>query len=284
MNLKKLLLEEGDYPLLKKISDTPLEYFTSNVKGLDIRDAANFRTDFYDHIRDIRGQGTTYNTVDDALKNYLYKSYNASSIRNKRNSIREVYENKEADRLIEEGLLTGLQTAASVLGFTAMGSVAAFGAAVIVASAKRAKSGSKLRNFFRKLSGKKDIDFEKGTNKLKSKHNVKNYSSYRSSETAEKLEDVLKAIKERDWEEATYRFKVSGLEEDKEAIRVLALAVTEEFGEPPLYYISPGNESYQFLKRIIGPRTAKAVADSVLYALDRNKSYFTDLEIMDTEQ
>jgi hypothetical protein len=194
-------------------------------------------------------------------------------------TITDLYKEKEEQEL-EEGFLAGVQTAATVLGYSALSGITAFGGAMLVAAAVRGKVGSKIKNFFRKIAGK-DIDMKKGASKLKNKSGVKStYDSYKSSETAEKLSDVLEAIKRKDYEDATYAYRSSGMMGEPEAIRVMSLAITEEFGEPPLYYISPGNESYQFLKRIVGPRIAKAVSDSVIYALNKNKSYFTDVEVM----
>lgn len=194
-------------------------------------------------------------------------------------TITELYKEKEEQEL-EEGFLAGVQTAATVLGYSALSGLTAFGGAMLVAAAVRGKVGSKLRNFFRKIAGK-DINLKKGTDKLKNKSGVKTaYDSYKSSEMAERLSSVLEAIKRKDYEDATYAYRSSGVVGDPEAIRVMSLAIAEEFGEPPLYYISPGNESYQFLKRIVGPRIAKSVSDSVIYALNKNKSYFTDVEVM----
>lgn len=193
-------------------------------------------------------------------------------------TIREIYEEKQLENL-EESILAGATKVATTLGFGAMGGMAIFGSAILVASAKRMKLGTKLKNLFKKIAGKdKELNFEKGVDKLRKR--TSDYRNYKNSETGDKLSKVLTAIKNRNYEDAIYEYRVSGVHGNNEAIRIISLAVTEEFGEPPLYYISPGNESYQFLKRIVGPRTAKAVSDSVLYALNKNKSYFADVEAM----
>lgn len=193
-------------------------------------------------------------------------------------TIRDLYEEQQLENL-EESILAGATKVATTLGFTTMGAMALFGSAMLVATAKRFKIGSKIAGLFRRIIGKdKKLDYKKGASHLKPR--VSDYNNYRNSETGDKLKDVLSAIKRRDFKEATEEYKVSGVFGDNEAIRIISLAVTEEFGEPPLYYISPGNESFQFLKRIIGPRTAKAVSDSVLYALNKNKSYFSDVDAM----
>lgn len=192
-------------------------------------------------------------------------------------TITDLYKEKEEQEL-KEGFLAGVQTAATVLGYSALSGITAFGGAMLVAAAVRGKAGSKIKNFFRKIAGK-DIDMKKGANKLKNKSGVKSaFDEYKSSSVSRELGEVLNAIRRKDYEDATREYKASGLVGDPEAIRIMSLAVTEAFEEPPLYYISPGNESYQFLKRIVGPRTAKAVSDSVIYALNKNKSYFTDVK------
>ena len=193
----------------------------------------------------------------------------------------EEYIEKKEDEEITEGLLTGVEVAATALGYSVIGGLSLFGGAMLIAGLKRAKLGSKLARLFKKIAGKdSDVDLKKGVQKLSDKSTYSNeYNSYKNTETAKKLVDVLEAIKRRNYETALEAYKASGVYETTEAIKIISLAVAEEFKEPPLYYISPGNESYQFLKRIIGPRMAKAVSDSVLYALNKNKGYFVDLDI-----
>jgi hypothetical protein len=197
----------------------------------------------------------------------------------------EEYKEKQEDIEITEGLLTGVEAAATALGYSVIGGLSLFGGAMLIAGLKRAKLGDKLVKLFKKISGKNaDIDLKKGVRKLSDKSTYSNeYNSYKNTETAKKLFDVLEAIKRRNYEAALEAYKASGVYETAEAVKVISLAVAEEFKEPPLYYISPGNESYQFLKRIIGPRMAKAVSDSVLYALNKNKGYFIDIDIEDVK-
>lgn len=200
-------------------------------------------------------------------------------------TIRDIYEEKQEQEL-EESFTAGLTVAATALGYTAISGLAVFGGAILIASAKRAKIGDKIKRLFVKITGKEtEFNLKKGTDKLKQKSAIRDaYDNYKKSEMAEKLSDVLDAISRRDYEEALSEYRASGEMGNNDAVRIIALAVTEEFGEPPLYYISPGNESFQFLKRIVGPRTAKAVADSVMYALNKNKSYFSDVEVMRTSR
>lgn len=192
-------------------------------------------------------------------------------------TIRDLHEEIELENL-EESILAKATAVATALGFGTMGAMTIFGSAVLVASAKRFKLGSRIVKLFRRIAGKdKELDYQKGVNQLKNK--TTDYRNYKNTKTGDKLVSTLSAIAKRDYEEALEEYKVSGVYGDNEAIRIISLAVTEEFGEPPLYYISPGNESFQFLKRIIGPRVAKAVSDSVLYALRKNKNYFSDVDV-----
>lgn len=193
-------------------------------------------------------------------------------------TIRDLYEEKELENL-EESIAAGVAKAATVLGFGTMAGVSVFGVAVLVASAKKLKLGSRIKKLFRRLAGKdKKLNYEKGVKAVRAKS--KDYDiSYRNSKIADNLTDVFMAIEKRDYKTALEEYKASGVYGTSDAVRAISLAVTEEFGEPPLYYISPGNRTYQFLKRIIGPSQAKAVSDSVLFALNKNKQYFTDIEI-----
>ena len=197
-------------------------------------------------------------------------------------TIRDLYEEKqdnEFQQQLDEGFATVAATAANVLGYTALSGFAAFGGAMLVAAGVRGKVGSKIKNFFRRIAGK-PINMKKGAEKLRDKSAVKStYDAYKNSDTAKRLDVVLDAIRRKDYEEALNGYRATGLVGDPEAIRVISLAVTEAFNEPPLYYISPGNTSYQFLKRIVGPGVAKSVSDSVIFALNKNKDYFMDVDV-----
>ena len=188
----------------------------------------------------------------------------------KYDSITEMYTEKKQQEL-EESFASGLATAAQALGYTGLAGLTGFGAAVLVASG--IKNRGKIKNFFKKIFGKKAKD--DGIDKLRNKSSVvKELELYRSSEKKKQLDGVLEAIKKEDAFKASEEYRASGLFNDKEAIKIITIAVTEQFGEPPLYYISPGNDTFQFLKRVIGVKAAQNVAASISLALKKNKSYF----------
>ena len=122
---------------------------------------------------------------------------------------------------------------------------------------KELKLGTKIKNFFKKISGR-DIDYKKGADRLRNKSGVKEvYDSYKKSETAEKLSETLEAVSERDYVKAIREFRSSGVSNSPEALRVLSLAVAEEvWRTTPLLHKSR-ERSFSVPKKDSGPQNGK---------------------------
>lgn len=174
--------------------------------------------------------------------------------------------------LNEAGFLATMTTAAKVLGYANIAGLSGIGAAMIIKSAKKSE---KLKKFLSKLFKGKKKEFEfNDINSNKGKREIQTSENY-----AEKLKDIIESIKNNDFDEAKWRWEKGNWENDERAVKVVALELTEKLGEPPLYVYPSGNKCYFACKQIMGIKTAKALADSVVSAMVKNKSYYDDMEV-----
>lgn len=86
---------------------------------------------------------------------------------------------------------------------------------------------------------------------------------------SEELSEVYKAIEEKDWNLAAEKFnELSYLKNNPDVVKAIINKISEVNEEPPLYINSPGNSTYQAIKKIINIKTAKASAEATKKALD----------------
>ena len=189
----------------------------------------------------------------------------------------EYYDNLKK-QVLDEGIIGSLlKGAATLLGYSGLTVFAGLGAAMLAKSAV-SKEG-KVNRFFRRIFGdKKNLDFDaiKGRAVVKREDN-------KAKEFKMALQDVFNAIEHSDWDEAERVFKDSKYVENPDAIKAVALAITDKMGEPPLFVYPSGNETYFVCKKILGMKYAKALAQSVLAALKQNKSYHNDIKELDLD-
>lgn len=185
----------------------------------------------------------------------------------------EYYNNIKMEVLNEGIFKTIIQGAATLLGYAGLFTFGWFGATLIAKSAV-SKEG-KINKFFRRIFGKKkNLDFDAVKGKPVVKRELAKAESY-----SERLKEVFNAIDAEDWDNAERIFKASRYTDDTEAIKAVALKITDKTGEPPLFVYPQGNNTYFLCKRILGMKYAKALAQSVLAALKQNKSYYQDVEL-----
>lgn len=85
----------------------------------------------------------------------------------------------------------------------------------------------------------------------------------------EELSGVYKAIEEKDWSLAAEKFnELSSLQNNPDVVKAIINKISEVNEEPPLYINSPGNSTYQAIKKIINIKTAKAAAEATKKALE----------------
>lgn len=177
-------------------------------------------------------------------------------------------------QLLDEGAFSTIVTAAATaLGYSSLTLFAGLGAALVVKSSV-SKEG-KIKKFFKKIFGKKrDIEFDDIKGKSVAKREIEKTEFYK-----ERLHAVYKAIEAKDWDKAAELFKSSRYANDTDAIKAVAIKITEVVGEPPLFVGVNGNETYFIMKKILGMKYAKAMAQSVVTVLKRNSNYYDKMEV-----
>lgn len=175
-------------------------------------------------------------------------------------------------QVLDEGIFSALiKGAANILGYGSLTLFAGIGAALLAKSAV-SKEG-KIHRFFKRIFGKKkNLEFDYYRNKGVAKREIS-----RADDMSQKLSDVYKAIEKKDWDEVERAFKASDYKDNTDAIKAVALKITDATGEPPLFIYPQGNQTYFICKKVLGIRYAKALAQSVLAALKQNKSYYNEI-------
>ena len=149
--------------------------------------------------------------------------------------------------------------------------IGALAGALIARSAYKGK----INRFFRKVFKKKDkVDLESYTGKPSVEREQRNLDTME-----DKLSDVFEAIQRKDWQEARKRYRNSKYFENDNAIKAIAMKITDVMGEPPMYLYPTGNESYMALKTITNPKVGRAVSNAILKSLKANKSYYNDVDV-----
>ena len=180
------------------------------------------------------------------------------------------------DKQLDEGIISALGILA---GTVFMGIPAAIWAAVgaswiITGWLKGIKKGrNKLKNIWK--SFKEDLTDEEINKKIKnitsSPEVKKQLDKIEKAEEkySNELSNVYSAIENKDWNLASEKFNSlsSSIRNNPDVVSVIINKISEVNEEPPLYTNSPGNSTYQAIKKIINIRTAKAAADATKKAL-----------------
>ena len=89
----------------------------------------------------------------------------------------------------------------------------------------------------------------------------------------DELKDLYEEVMEKDFENAKAEFKAldPSIKNNLEVQRAIIAKITDVLKEPPLYVRSPGNKTYQAIKKVINIRVAQASAKAVERALYKLK-------------
>ena len=178
----------------------------------------------------------------------------------------EYYDKLKLETLDDKRFSVISESVASILGFTALAMLGGFGGALIAKSHENKKG--KVRGFFRKLFGKKkDFDFKSNEERAAVKREQEKVKSAEA-----RLPGVFKAIRMDDWDEAERIFKNSNYTDNPEMIKAVAIAISEQTGEPPLFVYPSGNDTYFKCKKILGMKYAKALTQAVIVAMKQKKN------------
>tara|TARA_Y100000310_G_C20568122_1_gene756593 strand:- start:465 stop:1049 length:585 start_codon:yes stop_codon:yes gene_type:complete len=187
------------------------------------------------------------------------------------NEFRDFYEEKQIDKELNEDFTSLI---GSVLGYTVVGFAVAFGGTLIALAGT--KSIGILKRWWKKiLSNVKDLtktprqvitDISRDTNVKR--ENAKMNVAVNKYE--EDIKDVLSAIKEKDFNKAKKEYTAleSKYKNSPDVSKIILMKISDAVGEPPLWVTSPGNETYQAIKKILGQRIAKAAAEVTKMSLE----------------
>jgi hypothetical protein len=202
----------------------------------------------------------------------------------KMTEFREYFEEKENQNfdkeILEEGALSVIGT---ILGYTVAGGLLAFGGTLAIMGGKAAIL--KLRDLWRKIlnkSGTKkeivplDIMHSIETNGQVKAEKVKVEEKHRTYE--DNLKEVYEAIEKRDFEAAKQAYYRLGrnMQASPDVYKAIIVEITKTLKEPPLYIKSPGNATYQAIKKVLNIRVARAAAEAVEMALMNGVSEETE--------
>ena len=185
----------------------------------------------------------------------------------------ELREERELEiEMLNEDPLT---IAATILGYAFASLAIGWGGALIIQGyAKLAnKSIAGIKRAYRKMTGKNKSNQEivKEIRELKVDNKVKIERKKQEEERMKylsELEEVFAAIEEKDANKVKEKLKNVKLN-NKIISKQVIIEATKVFGEPPLHYGTTGNNTYLFIKKILGMKTAQAASIVVKKALEK---------------
>jgi hypothetical protein len=157
------------------------------------------------------------------------------------------------------------QTVANILGFATGGIAIAFGASLLTLGGLTAIKGLKFLWQKIKKTAKDILKPKEIITKAKTDPQVKKIKE-EIKETKKKFEDELKhvyiAIGQKDFDTASeeYNNLSSTFQNNPDVIKSIVAEITRVIEQPPIYIQSPGNQTYQAIKKVLNIRIARAAA------------------------
>ncbi len=186
---------------------------------------------------------------------------------------KDYLEKKEIEKLDEgAGEVIG-----SILGYATTGLVAAFGGTLLILGGIKAAKG--LKGLWQKIfRGAREVfNPSKIIGEIKTDARV-NKIKQEMETTKGKYDDELKyvylAITNKDFTQAREEFEKIPpvLQNNPDVHKSLITEITKTLKQPPIYLASPGNKTYQAIKRVINIRVARAAAAATEMALKETPS------------
>ena len=185
---------------------------------------------------------------------------------------RDYVENQEFDKELNEDAATILM---AILGFAAIGFATAFGGTLVIAGGVKAVKF--LVKWWKRII-KEIKDINKTPNEIV--RDLKQDALVRREKVRmnltinkyeEDLKDVISAIKQRDVKQARDEFHAlePRLKDLPDVRKTIITEITKAYDEPPLYVVSPGNETYRSIRIILGIRVARAAAEVTKLAIEK---------------
>lgn len=177
----------------------------------------------------------------------------------------EEKEIKQIEKELNEDAATFIGTA---LGYGTVGLLGAFGGSLLILGGIKAAKG--LKGLWQKIfKGTKEL-FNPGKVVKEVKTDARVNKVKQQMEVAKrKYEDELKyvyiAIANKDFQQAREEFEKisSNLQNTPDVHKSIITEITKSLRMPPVYIQSPGNKSYQAVKKVINIKLARAAAADV---------------------
>jgi hypothetical protein len=181
-------------------------------------------------------------------------------------------EEKKIEKQINEG---AAEFIGSALGYGAVGMAAAFGGSLLAYAGVKGVKG--LVNLWKKIiktaksikSGEEVVKEVRTDAKVKK---VKDEIEQKAGRWDEELKNIYIAIAAKDFEKAKEEFQEldKSIQNNLDVQKAIIAAIVKELKMPPIYIQSPGNKSYQAIKKIINIRVARAAAEATKMAMEQN--------------
>jgi len=195
---------------------------------------------------------------------------------------KEYISEQDEKELDEELLLEDPATVIiTILALPTLVALGAWGASVVAAGYYRVMSGiidrivTTWRRVFSDAKGKIDKNRVKANVRQMALNPKAREQARQMKEDKRKFEEelgnVYSAIEDRDFNAAKAEFdKVDkNIRNNPDAHKVIIVEITKALKEPPLYVTSPGNKTYQAIKRVINIRVARAAAMASKMAIEK---------------
>lgn len=201
----------------------------------------------------------------------------------KNESFASFYNNKEEKQLDEEMLNEdAISIVMATLALPSVLAVMAWAGSLIFLSYAKGVSfiaGKVIRMWKKAFSDIKDFITPGNVNKVVKdiSRDPKTQDQARKTERNKRafeaeLKEVYSAIEDHDFDKAKEEFGKSPkyIQNNPDVYKVIIAEISKALKEPPIYVQSPGNETYQAIKKIINIRVAKAAAYATKMTMERN--------------
>ena len=195
------------------------------------------------------------------------------------------------DETLNEDVASIIMTS---LALPSIAAVAAWGASIVLVSyaSLLGKISGKIVRIWKGAAGNVKANYNGETIDKNLKEMNKDAAIRKMKEETEKdrrifseeLSHVYTSIEEKNFDKAKKDFAAvaKDIQNNPDVHKVLISEISKSLQEPPLYIFSPGNKSYQAIKKVINIRVARAAALATKIGIEKEMNK-KEVEKMETE-
>lgn len=267
----KYLTKEEKLEIANLIRKKFLDNWQLTGKGKEVE---YYYDQIMEHLIPIQYTQSKISKVKEKAQKFPSKPYKLGESKMSLRDFIDDKEEQEFDLELNENIFSVIGT---VLGYTLSAGILAFGGTLLILGGK--KYVLKMKDLWQKILGAKkkeegekeitpdevmreiETDVKVKAEKMKVEEKRRTYE--------DQLREVYTAIEEKDFDRAKEEFyKVErNLQNNPDVHKAIMAEITKVMKEPPLYVKSPGNGTYQAIKKIINIRVARASAKATEMAL-----------------